>query len=82
MTALWISTNNRLATFQQSAADAAPAESQVPDVRAVADGHFAGVVPVYGDSDSVSVTITGHNLAEAAPALRSMLDELGQLCGR
>jgi len=77
MTALWITTNSQLSALQQSVADAASAESQVPDVKAIADKHFAGTAPVYGDADSVSITITSYNVTKAAPALRSMLDELG-----
>lgn len=77
MTALWISTNNQLSALQQSVTAAAVARTQVPDVRAVADKHFAGVVPVSGDADSVSITITTYSLTQATPALRNMLDELG-----
>lgn len=77
MTALWITTNNQLSALQESASAAQAAESEVPDVKAAADRHFAGVASVHGDPDSVSITVTSYNVAKAGPALRDMLDELG-----
>jgi len=70
MTAMWANANSQLSAI-------AAEQSAVPNLRDVADQHFAGVTTVYGDADSVSITVLDHNASKAAPALRDMLDDLG-----
>lgn len=70
MTAMWANANSQLSAL-------AAEQSAVPNLREVADRHFAGVTAVYGDADSVSITVLDYNVSEAAPALRDMLGELG-----
>ena len=77
VTAMWISANNQLSALQQSISATAAEDSQVPDLRAVADKHFTKAGVVSGDADSVSITITDYTAATAWPGLTSMLDELG-----
>lgn len=70
MTALWVSANNQLSAI-------AAEQEAVPDLKAVADKHFSGVTTVRGNSDSVSITISGYDIVDAEPALEAVLDELG-----
>jgi hypothetical protein len=70
MTALWVNTNSQLSAIVAERAG-------VPNLRGVADEHFANITSVYGDADSVSITITDSNVSKAAPALSGMPTDLG-----
>lgn len=80
-TAMWLTTASDLSTAQQSLGQLQQAEAdrdaeaaEVPDLRAVADRYLGDVGFIRGNSDSVSITLTGYGFESS---LKSMLHELG-----
>jgi type II secretory pathway pseudopilin PulG len=63
--------------FESAEAQRESAAAQVPDLRAVANKHFKGVVSVSGNADAVSITIQKNEVITAAVPLNRMLTELG-----
>ena len=83
-TAMWRTTASDLASSQrtvaslQAAADVREAsDADVPNLKQVADKYFTDASMVYGDANSVSITIQDGDIAEAFASLPPMLSDLG-----
>lgn len=77
VTALWISSSNRLSAIGSAQAAVEADRAATPNLLEVAERHLGSTAIVTGDSDSVSVVIFESGISRAAPGLTSMLDELG-----
>ncbi len=83
-TAMWLTTASDLASSQrtvvslQAAADVREASAaDVPNLKQVADKYFTDASMVYGDAESVSITIQDSDIELAIVALPPMLTDLG-----